>query len=178
MAQIRNDEKLSVDYVADFRSDLPGTVPASPATAKTINTGAGTNSQDDELTNLKGAKGSEELNTVTGWEVQNNSIPLEGYAGPDVGSLAGGQTYPESSLTFLSDDASNTLFDLLQPGTAAAVNPGIVFGRFGRTVGGFWQLFPARPASLEISKGRNVPATFTVNFSLNAPITGTFVAAA
>lgn len=164
MAQVRNDAAFTVGYIPDYATDI-----ASPDANIAIAT---------ELTNrvnLIGAKASEELNTLTGWEVQNSSIPLEGYAGPEVGSLAGAQTFPESSARWLSDNASNTLFDLMDPdsdpGTAA-----IVFGRFGETIGGFYQLFPIEVASREISKGRNVPATFTANMSLNAPLTGTFLA--
>lgn len=164
MAQVRNDAGLSVAYVPDYATDI-----AAPGTTIDIGTGA----EDANFVNLIGAKATEELNTITGWEVQSSSIPLEGYAGPEVGSLAGAQTYPESSLRWLSDNASNTLFDLVDPdsdpGTAA-----IVFGRFGEVVGGFYELFPVEVASRVISKGRNVPATFQANFSLNAPLTGTF----
>lgn len=164
MAQVRNDAAFTVAYVADYATDI-----AAPDTTIDI----GTPAEDANFVSLIGAKASEELNTLTGWEVQNSSIPLEGYAGPEVGSLAGAQTFPESSARWLSDNASNTLFDLMDPdsdpGTAA-----IIFGRFGEIVGGFYQLFPIEVASREISKGRNVPATFTANMSLNAPLTGTF----
>ncbi len=164
MAQVRNDANLSIGYIPDYASDI-----AAPGTTIAIAT---------ELTNrvsLIGAKAAEELNTVTGWEVQNSSIPLEGYAGPEVGSLAGAQTFPESSMRWLSDNAGNTLFDLMDPGT----DPGtaaIVFGRFGEITSGFYELFPVEVASRTISKGRNVPATFTANMSLNAPLTGTYTA--
>ena len=164
MAQARNDAALTVAYLADYATDI-----TAPGTTIDIGTG-------DELANkvdLIGAKATEELNTITGWEVQNSSIPLEGYAGPEVGSLAGAQTYPESSLTWLSDNASNTIFDQMNPGT----DPGtaaIIFGRFGETVGGYYELFPIEVASRDFSKGRNVPATFVANMSLNAPLTGTF----
>lgn len=164
MAQYRNDAVLSVDYIPDFATDI-----AAPGT--TIDIGAA-----DELgnaTDLIGAKGSEELNTITGWEVQTSSIPLEGYAGPEVGSLAGAQTYPESSLRWLSSNASNTIFDLVDPASDPGT-AGIVFGRVGKTVGGFYELFPVEVASRPFSKGRNVPGTFTANCSLNVPYTGTF----
>lgn len=164
MAQYRNDGLLSVGYIPDYVTDI-----AAPDTNIAIAT---------ELTNrvsLIGAKANEELNTITGWEVQNSSIPLEGYAGPTVGSLAGAQTYPESSMRWLSDNSVTVIFDLLDPsldpGTAA-----IVFGRWGEVVGGYYQLFPIEAASREIAKGRNVPGTFDVNFSLNAPLDGVYAA--
>lgn len=162
MAQVRNDAVISVGLIPDYATDI-----AAPGTTIVLAT---------ELTNrvdFIGAKATEELNTITGWEVQPSSIPLEGYAGPEVGSLAGAQTFPESSLRWLSDNASNTLFDLVDPATDTGLSA-IVFGRFGETAGGFYELFPVEFASRPISKGRNVPATFTANCSLNAPLTGTF----
>lgn len=164
MAQYRNDAVLTVAYVADFATDV-----AAPGTTIDIGTGA----EDANFVNLIGAKGSEELNTITGWEVQTSSIPLEGYAGPEVGSLAGAQTYPESSFTWLSSNSSNTLFDQVDPASDPGT-AGVVFGRLGEVVGGFYELFPVEVASRPFSKGRNVPGTFRANFSLNVPYTGTF----
>lgn len=174
MPQYRNDGLLTIDWVPDYATDI-----TNPDSAILI--GSGANAEDGNFVSLIGAKGREELNTVTGWEVQNSSIPLEGYAGPAVGSLAGGQTYPESSLTWLSSNTEQTIFDLMEPATQGNTQTtdtaAVVFGRTGKVTGGYYQLFPVQVASREISKGRNVPGTFTANFSLNAPLDGTFAPA-
>ncbi len=167
MPQYRNDGTLTVDYSTDYLTAF--TLPAAIDVGATADEMAGAT-----ITSLIGAKASEELNTITGWEVQPSSIPLEGYAGPEVGSLAGSQTYPDSSLTWLSASAVATIFDLMDP-DATPTAPAIIFGRWGQTAGGFYELFPVEVASRPFAKGRNVPGTFTANFSLNVPITGTFV---
>lgn len=180
MPQVRNDDVLSVDLLHDVTAfQIETALGASPPVLSLAAAFA-----DGIFTELKGKKGQEELNTITGWEVQNSSIPLEGYAGPTVGSLAGAQTYPDSSMTWLSDNGLTARADGTEPQDIYdRMNPdedtgdyAIIFGRLGKVVGGHFQVFPVQPASLEIAKGRNVPSTFTVNFSLNAPISGKFTA--
>lgn len=121
-------------------------------------------------TNMVGTKQTEELIGIDGWEKQPTSIPLPGYAGTEVGTLAGEQSYPESTLTWRKDNASEVIYAAAGETTTLHW---MYFAQDGLASGNEAEGFPVTIASRERSKQRNVPNSFTSSYSLSPPYKAT-----
>jgi hypothetical protein len=113
-------------------------------------------------TDLIGTQQAEELNDLGGWEVQTNSSPTEGYAGLEVGNVAGAQTYPDSWLQWYKDDTVTTIFTAVAKGSTGY----LVFMRDGQAATKEAEIFPVTVASRPRSLAKGVAHTFRANFSL------------
>lgn len=117
---------------------------------------------------LIGTQQAEELNDIGGWEVQTNSSPTEGYAGLEVGNVAGAQTYPDSWLQWYKDDTVTTIFTAVEKGETGY----LAFMRDGQAATKEVELFPVTVASRPRSLAKGVAHTFRANFSLAPPVLG------
>lgn len=132
----------------------------------TLTLGAPTQTQITAGTDLIGTQQAEELNDLGGWEVQTSSSPTEGYAGLEVGNVAGSQTYPDSWLQWYKDDTVTTIFTAVAKGSTGY----LVFMRDGQAATKEAEIFPVTVASRPRSLAKGVAHTFRANFSL-APST-------
>lgn len=128
---------------------------------------APTQSQITAGTDLIGTQQAEELNDIGGWEVQTNSSPTEGYAGLEVGNVAGTQTYPDSWLQWYKDDTITTIFTAVAKGSTGY----LVFMRDGQAATKEAEIFPVTVASRPRSLAKGVAHTFRANFSLAPAVT-------
>lgn len=128
---------------------------------------APTQTQITSGTDLIGTQQAEELNDLGGWEVQTNSSPTEGYAGLEVGNVAGAQTYPDSWLQWYKDDTITTIFTAMVKGATGY----LVFMRDGQAATKESEIFPVTVASRPRSLAKGVAHTFRANFSLAPAVT-------
>lgn len=133
------------------------------------NMAAPTQSEITAGVDLIGTQQAEELNDLGGWEVQTNSSPTEGYAGLEVGNVAGTQTYPDSWLQWYKDDTVTTIFTAVAKGETGW----LVFMRDGQASTKESEIFPVTVASRPRSLAKGVAHTFRANFSLTPPVLGT-----
>ena len=134
--------------------DTVPTVPTAPTQAQI--TGAD---------NVTGTKQTEELIEINGFEKTPSTLPLAGYAGREVGALAGEVTYAQSSLAFRKDSTATTTYTLLIDDAEGWLG----FAQDGAGVGKEMELFPATVAATNRRKARNVANSFEVFFSISAP---------
>lgn len=118
--------------------------------------------------NLVGTAQAEELVDISGFEPSTSSIPTPGYASTLVGNVAGDQTYPDSSMAFYKDDASETIYDALATGTSGF----LAIMQDGQAATNEVELFPVTVASRVRRKARNAPNIFDVNFAVDVPYDG------
>lgn len=140
-----------------FLTALPA-VPTAPTQAE-LNAG----------TNLIGTAQAEELVEIVGFEVETSSLPTPGFAGVQVGNVAGESTYPDSALVFYKDDTVTTIFTAL----ASNVSGYLAMMRDGQAATKEVELFPVFVASRVRAVARNAPHTFRANMSVGTPYLGT-----
>jgi hypothetical protein len=140
-----------------FLTTLP-TVPTAPTQAE-LNAGV----------NVLGTPQAEELAEIAGFEVQTSSLPTPGYAGVQVGNVAGESTFPDSALVFYKDDVVTTIFTAMAQGATGY----LAIMRDGQAATKEVELFPVTVASRVRSVARNAPHTFRANMSIGAPYQGT-----
>ena len=139
-----------------------GTIPAAPTAPTQAELAAGTD--------LVGSETAEELTDINGWEKTTESAPTGGYAGLNVGALAGPASYPQSSLTWRMDDTVETIFTAMAETTTLSW---IYFSQQGLSSGNRSYGFPITVASRQESLARGVPHSFRADCSLTPPYIAT-----
>lgn len=134
------------------------TLPATPTAPTQAELAAGTD--------LIGTKQTEELIQINGWQKDTESIPTPGYAGTDVGSLAGSSSYGASSLVHRADDTSEVIYTALDETTTLQW---VAFAQQGFSSGNRAVIFPVTIPVQEESVERNVPHSFRTDFSVTPP---------
>lgn len=127
-----------------------------------------TQAQITAATAVTGTKQTEELIEINGWEKSAATIPVPGYAGRSVGSLAGEITYAQSSLAWRKHATTTTTYTLFVDDAVGWMG----FALDGAGVGKEMELFPATVAGKNRRKARNVVNSFEVFFSIEAPYVG------
>lgn len=141
-----------------IKIDLLGTIPAAPL--------APTQSELTGGDDVVGSETSEELIDITGWQKSTESVPTGGYSSLNVGSLAGKSSYPQSSLTWRTDDTDETIFGLVDETTTLQW---LYISQNGRSSGNRSYGFPVTIAVREEGVVENVPQSFRADFSLTPP---------
>lgn len=118
---------------------------------------------------LVGTKQAEELVEINGFEKQNNSIPTPGFAGLEVGNVAGEQTYPDSDMEWYKDDTSETIYDTVVDGAVGYV--ALCYDGLGDTLES--EIYEVTVASRTRIPARNAAHRFRANFAISAPVLGT-----
>lgn len=136
------------------------TLPADPAAPTQVELDAGVD--------LIGNAQDEEAESLNGFEVSNNVIPTPGLASNRVGSVAGEQTYPASTMTFYKDDTVEVIYSALPDLTTGFV----ALMHDGQAAGKEVDIFPATVTSRNRRVGTNVAAMFDVNLALTVPYLG------
>lgn len=152
MARFVLDGRIAVRFLTSVPSDT-----AAPTQAEL---GAGVD--------LVGTSQAEELEGISGFEVQSNSIATPGYASKEVGNVPGDQTYPTSSMSFYKDDTVTTIYDALADDESGWV----CIMQDGQASGEEVDIFPVTVASRVRRPGRNAANIFDVNFSVGVPFKG------
>lgn len=137
------------------------TIPAAPL--------APTQTEITAADSIRGTKQTEELIEINGFEKTPSTIPLAGYAGREVGALAGEVTYAQSSLAFRKDSTVTTTYTLLVDDEEGWLG----FAQDGAGSGKEMEIFPAQVAATNRRKARNVANSFEVFFSISAPYKAT-----
>lgn len=121
-------------------------------------------------TDLVGSETAEELITITGWQKTTEAIPTGGYAGLNQGSLAGPSSYPQSSLTWRSDDTAETIFTAV---AETATLQWVSFAQRGHSSGNRASIFPVSISVREEGVERGAAQSFRADFSLTPPYAAT-----
>ena len=150
MARYVLDGRLAARWLTTAPSDL-----AAPTQAE-LNGGV----------DLVGTAGGEALEDIQGFVVEPNIIQTPDYASLNVGTVAGDQTYPASTMSFYADTATTTIFAAFAtPNTAGY----IVFMYDGQGATNPCDTFPATVTSRVRRPARNAAHIFDVNFAPSAP---------
>ncbi len=150
-------------FVLDGRLEVVflSSAPSAPA--------APTQSEISAGVDLIGSGSGEGLESIEGFVVQPNIIQTPDYASLQVGTVAGDQTYPESTLSFYKDDTVETIYSALAADTTGFV----LFMMDGIGASEECELFPITVTSRPRRPGRNVAHIFDVNVAPGVPTLGT-----